>query len=261
MEFSEIRQMMGFLENGAVLPPSPRRGDDWDTDDTEDDFSRFSDSCIYDPVDWRDYGYVTRVKNQRDCGSSWAFSATGSLEGQMKRRTGRPVSLSEQNLIDCSWAQGNRGCDGGSMRKAFDYIKSNGGISVEKCYSYDAKNGTCRYNPRCSGGTVRGYVSIKKGSERALTKAISHIGPISVGIRVPESFYRYKSGVYEDSSCNNASDHHAVLAVGYGITRGEAYYTLKNSWGVHWGEHGYIYMARNQRNMCGIADAAVYPIV
>ncbi|KAG8256916.1 hypothetical protein J6590_059866 [Homalodisca vitripennis] len=214
-------------------------------------------------LDWRKKGAVTEVKKQGYCGSCWAFSATGSLEGQHYLKTKKLVSLSEQNLIDCSTAEGNNGCRGGLMNMSFSYVQKNKGIDTEASYPYEAKNGTCRYNPKNKGATDNGYVEITSGSEKALQKAVATIGPISVAIDASHiSFTHYKSGVYKDPDCSSIYIGHAVLAIGYGSAKkGGDYWLVKNSYGSDWGMNGYFMIARNHNNMCGIATAASYPKV
>ena len=217
-------------------------------------------------VDWREQGVVTAVMNQGDCGSCWAFSATGSLEAQ-HRLNGNPlVSLSEQNLMDCTNGDkyGNMACLGGKMDEAFQYIIDNKGIDTEKSYPYLAQTeSTCRYNASNVGATMSSFVDIPI-NEFALTEACLKVGPISVAIDAGLASFRfYKSGVYYEPQCYTVKLNHGVLLVGYGTDKvtGKDYYLVKNSWGTAWGMDGYIMMSRNRNNNCGIATVASYPVV
>ncbi|XP_071098848.1 cathepsin L-like [Haliotis cracherodii] len=213
-------------------------------------------------VDWRTKGYVTEVKNQGQCGSCWAFSSTGSLEGQHFKKYNKLVSLSEQNLVDCSTKQGNMGCGGGLMDQAFTYIKVNDGIDTETSYPYEAANGKCRFNKANVGANDTGYTDVKSKSESDLQSAVATVGPIAVAIDASHmSFQLYKSGVYHYIFCSQTRLDHGVLAVGYGTDSGKDYWLVKNSWGATWGQQGYIMMSRNRDNNCGIATQASYPTV
>ncbi|XP_053488895.1 procathepsin L [Ictalurus furcatus] len=213
-------------------------------------------------VNWTQMGYVTEVEEQKQCNSCWAFSATGALEGQTFKKTGKLVSLSKQQLVDCSKKFGNNGCKGGLMNWAFEYVKENGGLHTEESYPYEAKDGSCRDNLGTVGVTCTGHVQINSEDENALQEAVATIGPISVAIDANHtSFQLYESGLYDEPDCSCTDMNHGVLAVGYGTDDGKDYWLIKNSWGINWGDKGYIKMSRNKNNQCGIATAASYPLV
>ncbi|XP_051007076.1 testin-2-like [Acomys russatus] len=222
---------------------------------------------LYAPkyVDWREQGYVTLVKNQGHCASSWAFSATGALEGQMFRKTGRLIPLSEQNLLDCMGLNVTHGCSGGFMQDAFQYVKDNGGLATEESYPYRGQGRNCTYHSENSAANVTDFVQIPE-SEDSLMKAVANVGPISVAVDAsPVSFRFYDSGIYYEPRCRSLHPNHAVLVVGYGSegaeSDGNTYWLVKNSWGEDWGMEGYIKIAKDWNNNCGVATHAIYPIV
>jgi cathepsin L len=228
--------------------------------DVSDSYVPVVEAAVAAPLaslDWRTSGAVTGVKNQGQCGSCWSFSSTGAIEGITKIKRGTLVSFSEQNLMDCSTSYGNQGCNGGLMTSAFKYVVANKGLDTESSYPYTAKAGTCHYTAANSGGSITSYKSVASGSESGLITAIT-AQPVSVAIDASHnSFQLYKSGIYYEAACSSTRLDHGVLAIGYG----DDYFLVKNSWGTSWGQAGYIQMARNKNNNCGIATQAAYPTI
>ncbi|XP_070137794.1 cathepsin L1-like [Drosophila bipectinata] len=211
-------------------------------------------------IDWRRLGAVTPVKNQKQCDSCWAFAATGALEGQLFRHTANLISLSEQDLLDCSVS--NNGCESGLASRAFLDIKTEGGIATESSYSYEATQKRCRLDNVTFGATDSGFVQLAMGNETQLAIAVATVGPIAVALDSSSgSFHYYNGGIYDEPLCSDTHLNHAALVVGYGSENGLDYWLVKNSWGDKWGEKGYIRMRRNAGNQCGIATKAVYPLL
>lgn len=213
-------------------------------------------------VDFRLKNAVTPVKNQGQCGACWAFSTTGATEGAHALATGKLVSLSEQQLVDCSSAQGNAGCNGGLMDQGFQYIITNQGICTEDAYPYSAADGTCASSSCQTAATISSFVDVTPNSETSLLAAAAG-RPISIAIEADQNAFQfYTSGVLNDASCGTSLDH-GVLIVGYNIAASPAYWIVKNSWGNTWGEQGYIRIAYGvaSANQCGLTSDPSYPIV
>jgi len=211
--------------------------------------------------DWRAQGAVTPVKNQQQCGSCWAFSTTGSLEGLNFITNGDLESYSEQQLVDCSGQYGNEGCDGGWPFWAMEYTAAQG-IELESVYPYTAQDGTCQYDSSSVVFTNGGYGNVTNYNEVDMETQIL-VQPLSVCVEADQSVFQlYTGGVITSASCGTQLDH-AILAVGYNDQETTPYWIVKNSWGTSWGNAGYVYIGKssstNDYGICGIAMNVAYP--
>merc|ERR1712100_838643 len=206
---------------------------------------------LAESVDWTTKGAVTPVKDQGQCGSCWAFSTTGGLEGAWQLSTGNLVSMSEQQFVDCD--TGSAGCNGGSMEQAFGWAKSTA-VATESSYAYTARDGSCKssFSTAIPSGGVTGYKNVGT-SASSLTSAIMN-SPISVAIEADQSVFQMYSGGVITSGCGTNLDH-GVLAVG---VNSDGSIKVKNSWGTSWGSNGFVNIATSQ---CGITSDASYPVV
>ncbi|CAG9314240.1 unnamed protein product [Blepharisma stoltei] len=211
-------------------------------------------------IDWTTKGAVTAVKNQGQCGSCWSFSTTGSVEGAWFLSGHTLVSLSEQELVDCSTSYGNQGCNGGLMDNAFKYIIAKG-ITSEANYPYTAKDGLCNKAKASQvNATISKYTDVAKDNISQLFAAVAQ-QPVSVAVEAnQDSWQLYKSGIVT-KDCGTALDH-GVLIVGYNQTSTPQYWKVKNSWGADWGEQGFIRIAvKAGAGICGINMQPSYPTV
>lgn len=213
-------------------------------------------------MDWRTKGAVTPVKNQGNCGCCWAFSAVAAVEGLTRLKTGKLVSLSEQELVDCDTEGEDKGCEGGLMDTAFSFIRSHGGLATESEYPYTASDSTCKAAASHKEATIGGYEDVPANSEASLLKAVAN-QPVSVAVEGGGFDFQFYSGGVFGGECGTDLDH-AVLAIGYGSTQeGTKYWLIKNSWGAAWGEKGYMRIKRDvpaKEGLCGLAMMPSYPI-
>ncbi|CAG2168067.1 unnamed protein product, partial [Oppiella nova] len=171
----------------------------------EFDKTKYSLNAVPQQWDWRLSGAVTPVKDQAVCGSCWSFGTTGTIEGVYFVKSGHLVKLSEQQLIDCSWNEGDNGCDGGEDFRAYEYIQKVDGLSTEDDYGhYLGQDGKCHDKTVKKTIHLKGFYNVTSGDTQALETALYYEGPVTVAIDAShKSLSFYSSGVYYEPTCGN----------------------------------------------------------
>ena len=250
---AEMLQLNGFADMTRAeyattltfIPTQPQRP-------SRDPLPSNDAATLPEGIDYTELGLAGDVQDQGRCGSCWAFSVAGACSGAHAKASGTYVELSAQQFMDC-WASGTGfGCAGGDTVPAAAYAVRKGVMPVAD-YPYAAATGRCQYANASVAARFASYAQLTPGSERALAEALVAHGPLSVALNAsPAAFQFYGGGILKDRTCTPQALNHAAVLVGY--TR--AYWIVKNSWGTDWGLDGFVRIARNSNNMCGIATYA-----
>ncbi|KAH0786745.1 Clan CA, family C1, cathepsin L-like cysteine peptidase [Histomonas meleagridis] len=217
---------------------------------------------VPDSLDWRDFNIINSIKDLgAECGASWAFTAVTAQESAWAKKHGELYNLSASNLIDCCiYASG---CNGGNPYDAFQYTNDyqNGQFMSEEDYPYTGSQGACRYDSTKAITSSRSYIIVNLNDEQDMVSKCAEYGVMCASIDASSfSFQLYKGGIFEDSRCSTWKTNLAVCVVGYGVEGDVPYWIIRNSWGMSWGEDGYMKLKRNEKSMCGIASMTFVPI-
>ncbi|XP_028397783.1 cathepsin O-like [Dendronephthya gigantea] len=214
--------------------------------------------------DWRKHSKVTSVKNQGNCGSCWAFAATGVVETQwaIEKNLASPLQLSVQEFVSCS---GNAGCLGGSTEKTLEWLMisryNSTGDKPEKYYllpaseyPYEEEESPCSYGhiePKTGAQIKCACYRDFKGKEHFLANYVRTNGSVAVGVNAV-LWHDYIGGIIQHHCTDHVIDH-AVIVEGFDMSGGTPYWIVRNSWGTDFGIDGYLYIKMFE-NICGIAE-------
>ena len=214
-------------------------------------------------VNWVKAGVVNAIKDQRDCGSGWAFSAVSSFESNANINGYKLYDLSEQELVDCSSFEGNRGCEGGRMDYGFKYIIANRGIQGTASYPYAGVDQLCKANQKLvAPPRLLTYTSLLQSCDSLIASIAK--GPLSIGISA-NAIQFYTGGIFSNKFCGTNINHGVnLVGIDYDNLVRKDYWLVRNSWGVQWGEYGYIRLDRSVQTstgICGICMDASVPVI
>jgi len=211
--------------------------------------------------DWRSLGGITAIKDQEQCGSCWAFSCTESIESvyMIKGSKKNQVPLAPQQIVDCD--QVDQGCNGGDLPTCYQYVQSAGGLETDADYPYQGVDGDCQAQTDKEQDPITGFkYVIPEGStdEMAMATYLAGNSPMSIIVDA-SSWSSYSGGVLTADECGQDLDH-AVQAVGYKGLDASGYWIVRNSWGLDWGENGFIRL-QMASNTCGLTSEVTVPTI
>jgi len=227
-------KMTGFKPKNPIVPPSQRVNLKRNVEQPSQN------------IDWAAAGKTTPIKNQQQCGSCWAFSATETIESAILIASGNVQGGAPQEIVDCD--TNDQGCNGGDPAEAMQWVISQGGQDLESCYPYTAQDGTCNSAQCTPTNKISSTASVSQ-DESSIYTALQSMPP-SICCDA-SAWQNYNGGVLDASQCGDNVDH-AIQLTGYNTGQG-GYWIVRNSWGADWGEQGFIWLQYGQ-NTCDITS-------